>query len=124
ISQDSPSSDTAELDALRVALVRRQQVKQGLNDQAVEELLAQKLAPTGTNRGYYRKNQIRFLAWARQNNVSETTFTPIELVNFLANMHRTHNLQTSALSTLRAAVTHLHDEPTDKRPHLYPPANN
>ncbi|KAG1611471.1 hypothetical protein G6F45_013101 [Rhizopus arrhizus] len=83
-------------------------VRQNLNAQAVEDLLAQRLVNNGTNR-LYRKNQLRFLAWATQHNVSCTAFTPSELVNFLADMRQEHNLQASTLKTLRTAVAHLHD---------------
>ncbi|GAN11840.1 hypothetical protein MAM1_1087d11451, partial [Mucor ambiguus] len=110
VSQDTSPITTAELDAIRVATLRQQLLKRNLNAQAVEDLLAQKLAPSGTNLSY-RKNQLRFLEWAIQNNVSFTSFTPAELVNFLADMGRRHSLQASTLKTLRAAVGHLHDDP-------------
>ena len=110
ISSDSSSTSTTELDALRVAIIRQQLMKQNLNAQAVEDMLTNKLAPTGTNLGY-RKNQLRFLEWAIKNGVSITSFTPVELVNFLADMRTHHNLQASTLKTLRAAVSHLHDAP-------------
>ncbi|GAN11521.1 hypothetical protein MAM1_0661d11085 [Mucor ambiguus] len=107
---DTSPSATTELDAIRVEIIRTQLLKKELNAQAVEDLLAQKLAPNGTNLGY-RKNQLRFLEWAIQNNVSFTSFTPVELVNFLADMSSRHSLQASTLKTLRAAVVHLHDNP-------------
>ncbi|KAI8079703.1 uncharacterized protein B0P05DRAFT_469915 [Gilbertella persicaria] len=107
---DTSPSATAELDAFRVEIISTQLLKKELNAQAVENLLAQKLAPTGTNLGY-RKNQLRFLEWAIQNNVSFTSFTPVELVNFLADMSSRHGLQASTLKTLQAVVVHLHDDP-------------
>lgn len=58
------------------------------------------MAPTGTNLSY-RKNQLRFLAWATQNNVSCTFFSPVELVDFLADVLRLHHLQASTLKALR-----------------------
>ncbi|CEP10416.1 hypothetical protein, partial, partial [Parasitella parasitica] len=109
ISSDSSPISTAELDALRVAIIREQLVNSGLNAQAVEDMLQQRLAPTGTNLGY-RKNQLRFLEWAMQHNVPFTTFTPAQLINFLADMRTRHNLQASTLKTLRAAVSHLHED--------------
>ncbi|KAI9266978.1 hypothetical protein BY458DRAFT_512405, partial [Sporodiniella umbellata] len=60
---DTSPSATSELDAIRVEIIRTQILKKELNAQAVEDLLAQKLAPNGTNLG---------------------SFTPAELVNFLA----------------------------------------
>lgn len=57
------------------------------------------------------KNQLRFLAWATQSNISCTSFSPVELVNLLAAMRRLHRLQASALKALRSAVAHLLDEP-------------
>ncbi|CEP07669.1 hypothetical protein [Parasitella parasitica] len=110
IPQDSSPIETTELDALRVATIRSQLLKKHLSPQAVADLLAQRLAPTGTNLAY-RKNQLRFLEWAIQHNVSFTSFTPVDLVNFLADMRSRHNLQASTLKTLRAAVGHLHDDP-------------
>ncbi|KAG1078995.1 hypothetical protein G6F42_023983 [Rhizopus arrhizus] len=111
IAQNTTSpSTTVELDALRVATIRHQLlIKKNLNAQAVEAILEQKLAPSGTNMSY-RKNQLRFLEWAIRNNVSFTSFSPVDLVNFLADMRNQHNLQASNLKTLRAAVSHLHDE--------------
>lgn len=114
LSQDSTSITTAELDALRVATLRQQLVNKNLNAQAVEDLLAQKLAPTGTNLSY-RKNQLRFLKWALDKNVSVTSFTPAQLVNFLADMKQRHGLQAATLKTLRAAVSHFHDNPASIR---------
>ncbi|KAG1531911.1 hypothetical protein G6F51_013329 [Rhizopus arrhizus] len=108
ITQDASPVTTAKLDALRVEIIRNKLVRQNLNAQAVEDLLAQRLVNNGTNR-LYRKNQLRFLAWATQHNVSCTAFTPSELVNFLADMRQEHNLQASTLKTLRTAVAHLHD---------------
>ncbi|EIE88314.1 hypothetical protein RO3G_13025 [Rhizopus delemar RA 99-880] len=105
---DASPVTTAKLDALRVEIIRNKLVRQNLNAQAVEDLLAQRLVNNGTNR-LYRKNQLRFLAWATQHNVSCTAFTPSELVNFLADMRQEHNLQASTLKTLRTAVAHLHD---------------
>ncbi|KAK4514797.1 uncharacterized protein ATC70_002402 [Mucor velutinosus] len=110
ITQDSPPITTTELDALRVATIRQQLLKKNLNAQAVEDLLAAKLAPTGTNLSY-RKNQLRFLEWAIKNGVSFTSFTPVELVNFLSDIRSRYNLQVATLKTVRAAVAHLHDEP-------------
>jgi len=114
ITQDSPPITTTELDALRVATIRQQLLKKNLNAQAVEDLLAAKLAPTGTNLSY-RKNQLRFLEWAIKNGVSFTSFTPVELVNFLSDIRSRYNLQVATLKTVRAAVAHLHNEPTGIR---------
>ncbi|CAO0803490.1 unnamed protein product [Mucor circinelloides] len=109
LSQNSSPPTTAELDALRVEIIKQQLLRKNLHAQAVEDLLTQKLAPTGTNLGY-RKNQLRFLAWAIQHNVSCTSFSAVNLANFLADMRRVHGLQASTLKTLRSAVAHLHDE--------------
>ncbi|KAG1085517.1 hypothetical protein G6F42_021365 [Rhizopus arrhizus] len=68
LSQNSSPPTTAELDALRVEIIKQQLLRKNLHAQAVEDLLTQKLAPTGTNLGY-RKNQLRFLAWAIQHNI-------------------------------------------------------
>ncbi|KAK4514698.1 Nuclear aminoacylation-dependent tRNA export pathway component [Mucor velutinosus] len=109
-----PPITTTELDAFRVATIRHQLLKKTLNAQAVEDLLAAKLAPTGTNLSY-RKNQLRFLEWAIKNGASFTSFTPVELVNFLSDIRTRYNLQVSTLKTVRAAVAHLHNEPTGIR---------
>ncbi|KAI8067026.1 uncharacterized protein B0P05DRAFT_589775 [Gilbertella persicaria] len=109
-SQDSSPITTTELDALRVATFRQQLMDKNLNAQAVEDLFSQKLAPTGTNLSY-RKNQLRFLEWAIRHNISITVFTPTDMVNFLADMRTDHNLQASTLKTVRAAVSHLHNNP-------------
>ncbi|CEP08910.1 hypothetical protein, partial, partial [Parasitella parasitica] len=42
LSQDPSPSDSSELDALRVAIIRDQLLKVNLNEQAIEDLLAQK----------------------------------------------------------------------------------
>ncbi|CEP07842.1 hypothetical protein [Parasitella parasitica] len=59
LSQDAPTVTTTKLDALRVEIIRNQLLRTELNVQAVEHLVTQKLAPTGTNLSY-RKNQLRF----------------------------------------------------------------
>jgi len=109
-SEDSSPSDTSELESLRVAIIRNQLESQQLNDQAIADLLHQRLAPTPTNKGY-RKNQLRFLAWAQLHTVPYTTFSGNDLVNFLADMRHSYQLQVSTLKTVRAAVSHLHDDP-------------
>ncbi|CEP15065.1 hypothetical protein [Parasitella parasitica] len=86
LSQDPSPSDSSELDALRMAIIRDQLWKANLNEQAIADLLAQKFAKTATNRLY-------------------------QLVNFLAYMRQQHDLQVTTLKTLRAAVGHLHDDP-------------
>ncbi|CEP12049.1 hypothetical protein [Parasitella parasitica] len=58
IPSDPTSFTRTELDALRVAALRSQLLKQHLNAQAVEDIMAEKLAPTG---------QLRFLDWAMKN---------------------------------------------------------
>ncbi|CEP12131.1 hypothetical protein [Parasitella parasitica] len=86
IPQDTASPTTEQLDALRVEIIRSQLVHRNLNPQATTDLMAQR--------------------------VSYTDFTPSDLVNFLADMRSQHNLQAPTLKTLRAAVTHLHDNST------------
>ncbi|CEP13598.1 hypothetical protein [Parasitella parasitica] len=111
ISQDSAPLTTEQLDDLRVEIIRNQLVRKHLNAQAVEDLLAQRLADNATNK-LYRKNQLRFLEWATRHNVFYTAFTHAELVNFLAEMRQEHGLQASTLKTLRTAVAHLNDDPS------------
>lgn len=111
---DSSSSDTSELESLRVAIIRNQLESQQSNGQAIADLLQQRLAPTPTNKGYH-KNQLRFLAWAQLNTVSYTTFSGNYLVNFLAaDMRHSYQLQASTLKTVRAAVSHIHDDPQQR----------
>ncbi|KAG0883999.1 hypothetical protein G6F34_013399 [Rhizopus arrhizus] len=110
ISQDGSPSTSSELDALRVAIIRNKLVKANLNEQAIQDLLTQKLAPNPTNKAY-RKNQLRFLEWANHNRVSFTAFSGADLINFLATIRQTYNFQVATLKTVRAAVAHLHDNP-------------
>ncbi|KAL7329798.1 hypothetical protein PS15p_212273 [Mucor circinelloides] len=112
VSQNASSPSSSELDALCVAIIHNKLVKANLQEQAIADLMAQKLAKNGTNR-LYRKNQLRFLAWAVDNGVSYTTFSGADLVNFLAYIRQTHHLEVSTLKTTRVAVTHLHDSPKD-----------
>lgn len=112
---------TEQLDALRVAIIRDKLVKQDLNEQALKDMLLQKLAPTATNKGY-RKSQLRFLAWASKHNVSCTSFSGADLINFLATLKHDFNLQSTTLKSIRAAVTHLHDDPKTIQDH--PLVNN
>jgi hypothetical protein len=107
-AKDSTSINTTELDAIRVAIIRSKLVAANLSDQAIQGMLHQQLAPTLTNQGY-RKSQLRFLAWAQKNNVSFTTFTGADLVNFMVDIRNTHHLQVATLKTICAAVVHLHD---------------
>ncbi|KAG0753053.1 hypothetical protein G6F24_013216 [Rhizopus arrhizus] len=70
----NPSPSPQELEALRLAIISNKYSKNGLNDNATQDLLQPLLEPTATNRGY-RKNQLRFLAWATAHNVFPTMFT-------------------------------------------------
>lgn len=106
----SSPSNTSELESLRVAIIRNQLESQQLNDQAIADLLHQRLAPTPTNKGY-RKIQLRFLAWAQLHTVPYTTFSGNDLVNFLADMRHSYQLKVSTLKTVRAAVSRLHADP-------------
>ncbi|KAG0780590.1 hypothetical protein G6F16_012240 [Rhizopus arrhizus] len=109
VSTNSSSVAPPTLDALRVDIIRSKLERQNLNAQAVKDLLAERLADNATNQ-QYRRNQLRFLAWATRSNVSFTSFNPSDVVNFLANMRQEHNMQASTLKTLRTAVAHLHDD--------------
>jgi hypothetical protein len=92
-------------------IIRTKLVRQNLNAQAIEDLLAERLADNATNQ-QYRRNQLRFLAWATRNNTSFTDFTSSDVVNFLASMREEHKMQASTLKTVRTAVAHLHDDTT------------
>ncbi|KAG0804514.1 hypothetical protein G6F57_014550 [Rhizopus arrhizus] len=110
ISQDGSPSTSSELDALRMAIIRNKLANANLNEQAIQDLLTQKLASNPTNKAY-RKNQLRFLEWANHNRVSFTAFSGADLINFLATIRQTYNFQVATLKTVRAAVAHLHDNP-------------
>ena len=110
ISQHTSSLTIAELDSPRVELIRAKLVNSNLQDQATQDIMRHKLEPTATNK-LYRKNQLRFLDWAYKNKVSYTDFSGADLVNFLATIRQTHNLQVATLKTVRAAVAHLHSDP-------------
>ena len=111
LSQHTASLTNAELDSLRVAIIRGKLLTANLSDQAVQDILNEKLADTGTNRAY-RKNQLRFLARTTQNSISNTNFSCADLINFMAEIRQTNSLQVSTLKTIRAAVAHLHDDPS------------
>ncbi|KAG1078843.1 hypothetical protein G6F42_024056 [Rhizopus arrhizus] len=121
VSTNTSSIALSTLDALRVDIIRAKLGRQNLNaQQAIEDLLPERLADNATNQ-QYRRHQLRFLAWATQNNVSFMAFTPSDVVNFLANMRQEHNMQASTLKTLRATVAHLHDDTTDTIAKQAPP---
>ncbi|KAG1146995.1 hypothetical protein G6F37_004388 [Rhizopus arrhizus] len=105
----NPSPSSQELDALRLAIISNEYSKNQLNDNATQDLLQPLLEPTATNRGY-RKNQLRFLAWATAHNVSPTMFTGADAVNFLARLKHDHKLQLGTLKSIRTAIAHLHDD--------------
>lgn len=106
-SEDSSSLTTPELDTLRMEIIRTKLVNANINEQATQDILDHKFAPTLTNKAY-RKNQLRFIDWAYKNQVSFTDFSGADMVNFLATMRQEHTLQVSTLKTLRTAATHLH----------------
>ncbi|KAG2228482.1 hypothetical protein INT48_008098, partial [Thamnidium elegans] len=108
-SENSSSLTTSELDTLRMEIIRAKLVNANLNEQANQDILDHKFAPTITNK-MYRKNQLRFIDWAYKNQVSFTDFSGADMVNFLASMRQEHTLQVSTLKTLRAAATHLHTD--------------
>ncbi|KAG1300906.1 hypothetical protein G6F64_012275 [Rhizopus arrhizus] len=103
----NPSPSPQELEALRLAIISNKYSKNGLNDNATQDLLQPLLEPTATNRGY-RKNQLRFLAWATAHNVFPTMFTGADVVNFLARLKHDHKLQLGTLKSIRTAIAHLH----------------
>ncbi|KAG0977719.1 hypothetical protein G6F28_012327 [Rhizopus arrhizus] len=105
----NPSPSPQELEALRLEIISNKYSKNGLNDNATRDLLQPLLEPTATNRGY-RKNQLRFLAWATAHNVSPTMFTGADVVNFLARLKHDHKLQLGTLKSIRTAIAHLHDD--------------
>ncbi|KAG1247762.1 hypothetical protein G6F68_014065 [Rhizopus microsporus] len=86
VSTNSSSVAPATLDALRVDIIRSKLERQNLNAQAVKDLLAERLADNATNQ-QYRRNQLRFLAWATRSNVSFTSFNPSDVV-----LAKTHSL--------------------------------
>ncbi|CEP06982.1 hypothetical protein, partial, partial [Parasitella parasitica] len=108
---NTPSTDTEELESIRVAIIRNKLETQRLNPQAIEDLLRQQLAPTPTNKGY-RNYQLRFIAWAQSGEISLTAFSGADVVNFLATLKQAHNYQVPTLKLARAAITHLHDHPS------------
>ncbi|CEP09831.1 hypothetical protein, partial, partial [Parasitella parasitica] len=96
IATNSPSITSPKLDALRMDIIRAKLERQNINAQAIEDLLAERLADNATNQ-QYRCNQLRFLAWATRNCVLFTRFTPSDVVNFLASMKQEHKMQASTL---------------------------
>ncbi|KAG2229069.1 hypothetical protein INT48_003673 [Thamnidium elegans] len=61
-SENSSSLTTSELDTLRMEIIRAKLVNANLNEQATQDILDHKFAPTITNK-MYRKNQLRFIDW-------------------------------------------------------------
>lgn len=110
-SSNTPSTNTEELESIRVAIIRNKLEAQHLNPQATADLLRQQLAPNPTNKGY-QKYQLQFIAWARSSEVSLTAFSGADVVNFLATLKQAHNYQVNTLKLARAAITHLHDRPS------------
>ena len=91
-------------------VIRNRIYSLGLNATATQDLLQQHLQPSATEK-CYRKHQLRFLDFAKKNQVSFDKFTAQDVVNFLSTMRTTHHHQTSTLKTTRAAITHLHQDP-------------
>ncbi|KAI8639170.1 hypothetical protein BD408DRAFT_392780 [Parasitella parasitica] len=110
-SSNTPSTNTEELESIRVAIIRNKLEAQHLNPQATADLLRQQLAPTPTNKGY-QKYQLQFIAWAQLSEVSLTAFSGADVVNFLATLKQAHNYQVNTLKLARAAIAHLHDHPS------------
>ncbi|KAG1393181.1 hypothetical protein G6F60_011647 [Rhizopus arrhizus] len=103
-----------ELEARRVEILNTQCQHTALNQEAQQILTQRTLSDTSTNRSYQR-GQLLFLDWASVHNISDTDFSPIDVINFLSIMKSTHDYAITTLQLFRSAVSRLHHNPTSLR---------
>lgn len=100
-----------QLDSICVEIISNKFTSLGVGKNASLDMAKVYLDDSATAKNY-KKNQLRFLDWAAKNSISFTTFTNADLVNFLTYLKQTSNLQVNTLKSIRAAVIHLHINPT------------
>lgn len=110
ISQNAPSLTISELeDSLRVEhLIRAKLVNTNLQEQATQDIMHHKLAPTKITA---KTNFASLTGHTRIMFRIQTFRAQIWCVNFLASIRQTHNLQVSSLKTVREAVAYLNSDP-------------
>ncbi|KAG1439129.1 hypothetical protein G6F56_012397 [Rhizopus delemar] len=107
---DTMATDKSQLEALRLETLRGRYHDTGLNDSSVGILASKHLKESTTNRSY-RYGQHLFLHWASVHNVSVTRFSPLDVINFLSDLHIHKKLQVGTLRLARTAITHFHENP-------------
>ncbi|KAI8880744.1 hypothetical protein K501DRAFT_335170 [Backusella circina FSU 941] len=101
-----------ELEARRVEILNTQCRHTTLNQEAQQILTQRTLSDNSTNRSYQR-GQLLFLDWASGHNISDTDFSPIDLINFLSTMKSTYDYAITTLQLIRSAyLSRLNDAST------------
>ncbi|KAG2192103.1 hypothetical protein INT47_005717 [Mucor saturninus] len=104
------ANDQQSLESRRVEIINNKFINSSLNDNAKSILMDKYLDQNSTNQSY-KQEQLRFIEWTQTHNISPESFTPIDLIKFLSDMHTQHSYAVSTLQLFRSAVTHFHQQP-------------
>ncbi|KAG1125354.1 hypothetical protein G6F38_013832 [Rhizopus arrhizus] len=107
---DSVALDKSQLEAVRVETLRCRFQGNGLNESSATILSSNLLLDNATNRSY-QHGQYLFIQWASFHQVSLRLFSPTDVINFLADLHRYKQYQVGTLRLARSAITHFHENP-------------
>ncbi|KAG1508258.1 hypothetical protein G6F52_011433 [Rhizopus delemar] len=99
-----------QLETRRMEIISNQFNHPQLNQDAQLILTHHLTLDSSTNRSYHR-GQILFLHWATFHLIPDTTFTNLQLINFLSTMYKQYNYALSTIQLFRATVTQLHQDP-------------
>jgi hypothetical protein len=108
------ANDKQYLEIRRLELISSKYEHSGLNENAQDILINNRLQDNSTNKSY-KRGQILFLKWSIDKQISQQFFTPTDLINFLTDMQTTHSYAISTIQLFRSAVTHLHYNPSSLR---------
>ncbi|KAG1178037.1 hypothetical protein G6F36_010725 [Rhizopus arrhizus] len=107
---DSVALDRSQWEAVRVETLRCRFQGNGLNESSAAILSSNLLLDNATNRSY-QHGQYLFIQWASFHQISLRLFSPTDVINFLADLHRYKQYPVGTLRLARSAITHFHENP-------------
>lgn len=102
------------METCRLELIRSKYQHSHLNKNAQAIFINNRLEDNATNKSY-KRGQLLFIQWSLQHQISQASFTPTDLINFLSDMHTINKYAISTIQLFRSAVTHLHHHPNSLR---------
>ncbi|KAI8091723.1 hypothetical protein BDF21DRAFT_459397 [Thamnidium elegans] len=114
ITNNNVANNKQRLETRRMEIIYNKYNNPQLTDDARNILISKHLKNNTTNQSY-KPGQLLFLQWALDNNISQTEFSAIDLINFLSNMFSLKGYAVTTIQLFRSAVTHLHNNPQSLR---------